>query len=587
MSGFLQSDSEEAAVQQSRWPGLVISVCLHGLLLSTAPFWSTLSMDLDSILRNSVEEAIETNRRNTRLIWYKLPTPPSIRNPEELADRKRSSGETASKTEIVATQPDAQSNTQLIYRAVAKEIKTEVQPLENLVARSPAPESQAIQQRRKAPLPEAPRRADAVTQNLERPPELTQSTQALALQTELARLPKPPPKKFVAPATANSPTQAARADFGALPELQSGTNPSQPLNSLTLARLPKPAAKKFTAPSPNGTQSGAARTTVDFGSIPELSSAAQGDVGSAGQIPKLARRKLQAGDLLGNPATGAARGQTEQSRSLEAPPELQGPGGSGQGGKAQADLVVLSLNPGKTMAPPDTRMSGSFSRASESGPPAHTGNTDRNAIAIPGVSTRPLSGPGQDFRLQTPEQILGAEAADGYFEVKLELAKLFPKLSVPIAPSRRMLPQRIEPYFRGRSVFALAVPIEKMDRYGGDWILWFAPKPVSGEVPVALEGNIKMETPLPFWKLESRRWLVSGGERGVEQRVLLAVEISRDGRVRVKELMSRFGSAMSQMVTNDISRWVFHPARLNGRAIDVDAVVEIPFRVPETLAGMP
>jgi len=584
VSGFLQSNSETTAVRQSRWPGLVISICLHGLLLSTVPFWYSLSTDLDSILRSSVEEAIETNRRSTRLVWYKLPTMPSVRNPEQTADRERSSGQTTSKTEIVATQATPQSDKQLIYRAEARKVQTEPKPLENLIARSAAPEPVTRLQPRKATLPEPEQRARVAPKALDPPPELAQPVSALAMRAELARLPKPAAKKFTAPPSGNTPVQAAEADFGAPPELQSGANPAKPLGSLTLAHLPKPAAKKFSPPSANAARGGATGKPVDFGAAPDIAPGQTplGTFGS-GQIPKLARRKFQLD------ATGSAGGQAQRGSNavLDAPPELRAPGKNGQGGTDQADLVVLSLNPGKAMAPPDARMSGAFSRGSEAGPAAHAENPDPNALVVPGVSTRPTTGPGQQFRLQSPAQILGAEAADGYFEVKLELARLFPKLSVPLSPSRRMLPRRIEPYFRGRSVFTLAVPIEKMDRYNGDWILWFAPKADSGVGSGMIEGDIKMETPLPFWKLESRRWLVSGAERGVEQRVMMAVEINRDGRVQVKELMGRFGNAMNQLVTNDISRWVFYPARVNGRPIDVDAVVEIPFRIPDALAGMP
>jgi hypothetical protein len=148
-----------------------------------------------------------------------------------------------------------------------------------------------------------------------------------------------------------------------------------------------------------------------------------------------------------------------------------------------------------------------------------------------------------------------------------------------------MLPRRIEPLLRGRSVFALVIPMEKIDRYTADWIVWFSPKLKPDEAPALMLANSKMEAPLPIWKLESRRWLVAGGEQGAEQRVQMVVEINREGRVQVKELLGRFGVEFNQLVTNDLTRWVFQPARHNGQAIDVDAILEIPFRVPPGLVA--
>ncbi len=645
LPSILSGDRNVQIAQKPGWRALAISIALHAGVLTTTPYWGIFFLEVDSILNQSVEEAIASTEGKKRLIWYRLPpVPPPIKDASTENARSEAQAEKLSESEVVAKQENARSANQLIYREDASRLIEETEPLKNMVAASAAP-STVSPQRRKAPIP-SDRRPDKTVSELELPPEMERvtSTSELTLKVELARLPKPapkvfrpppverkaevsgrtewqappelaaasampsnsftsiarlpkpPPAKFKPPSSvaSNSPATSPSLDFGSVPELEIRNQPSpggQP--SLEVARLAKPAPRKFTAPAGNlyGTGAEGRGKRIEFGEALAIGAAPSGSLSSpttegvsANGIPRLARRKAP---IPSSGSSGGGGSLAASTTTTEAPPSLTAGSGLGTAGAAASTVAVLNLNPGNAIAPPDAAMGGNFSRAKKTGEPSAIQSRDPNALAIPGVSARsgfPASG---DLRLQTPEQILGMEAAEGFYEIKLELARQWPRLSVPLAPSKRMVPRRIEPYFRQRSVFTVVVPIERLDRYAGDWIIWFSPSDTPAEAEAGAFANTKMETPLPFWKLESKRWLVRGGEQGIEQRVQLLVQISREGRVRLKDILGRYNPSFNQMVANDISRWVFRPAKQDGRSIDVDAVVEIPFLIPSQLASLP
>ena len=69
-------------------------------------------------------------------------------------------------------------------------------------------------------------------------------------------------------------------------------------------------------------------------------------------------------------------------------------------------------------------------------------------------------------------------------------------LSVPLRPANRMIPRSLDARFQGRNVYTMAVPIENMPAYDGDWIMWFADQESKpGETPL-------IRAPLPFRKIE-------------------------------------------------------------------------------------
>lgn len=537
-------------------------------------------LEMDRILTQSVEEAIEKNERDRRVLIYRIPVNlPSIRNSAEQTTRKMARSNVKSSQQVVVERPGAESDRQLVEQPNAERKVTEPVDLQNVVAQN-APKTPA----RKAPIPETPS-AKPLPQQLirEAPPELGAAYTPLsaAAQGAIVKLPKPAAKKFVPPQMSRPNVEQGTAfALPDSPQVSLAQKPALDMNT-PLPLLPKIAPRKFPQPSQGQPRPSTVARNVEFGAMPSLTppTGAPAEVAIGGPVgtglPKMPpKRFTPPGGTIGQ-GSGSPKSATA---SLEAPPAIGGGGQGGSQGNQASQLVVIGLNPGRTLPPPKTNLQGSFSRGGEAGPPAHVANDSARATPLAGISTKPSAEGIENLRLASPQQILGAEAAEGYFEIRLELTKQWPRLSVALPPTRRMLPRRIEPYFLARSVYTVVIPIERQDRYTGDWIIWFSPKGPAAAKPE--EGNARMETPLPMWKLESRRWLVTGGEQGVEQRVQLFVEISKEGRIRLRELMGRYGTDLNQLITNDVSRWIFQPARLNGQAIDVEAILEIPFRIP-------
>jgi hypothetical protein len=587
--GLLHPAKETRISLRPRWPGLLLSSGIHLLVLLTVPFWSETLLDLDNVLNRSVEDAIELNRRNTRMIWYRLPALPSVRNPEVESARQTARGAVYSDRQIVVDRQATRNSQQLIEQLRAERELEKPVPAENVVAMSPSSAAALKASPRKAPLPEngGQRNLAAAARALEPPPQLQAASQLSLRAGEIVQLPKPPPRKFSPPPPVAAVSQPARSlDFGALPVLNTDSTAAQVYADSTVPKLPKAPPKPFRAPGNAGAgRANIGTQSMEFGATPSLemsASGAQPGVG-AGNVPKLPRRRITAADLESRGDGSSESGKDAGRSGIEAAPALASTAGKGLGGAANLDLVVIGLDPKAGVPAPGANLPGQFSRGREVGPPAHVGNTDPNAARIAGVSSKGSSGETKDLRLLAPAQILGQEVEEGYFEVRLDLAKQWPQLSAPLPNAGRSTPQRIRSYFQGRSVFAVVIPIEKLDRYTADWIVWFSPKLESGQAPTALAANVKMEAPLPIWKLESRRWLVRAGEAGEEQRVQFHVEITREGRVVVKDLLRRMSPALNQMATNDLARWVFQPAKQAGQPIPIDAVIEIPFRVPPTL----
>lgn len=515
--------------------GLLWSVLFHGVVLLTTPFWSSTFWELDQILANNVEEAIERNERNKRVIWYRVPTMPAIRD-IQAADRG-SVGSERSREELIVNKPDARSKSQSIEQLNASRVLEREIETPNVIRRAPAAESPARPVRKMAPIPEtSPRPMTQVAERqMERPPEIASAENANNLfgNLAIARLAKPVPKKAVIPqSTASARTPSEQFNFESVPNINTTTNPG--LGGPGLEKVPKLPARRFKAPP------------------------TEGGPGTRGE-----------GKLIG-----------ELPTALE---DANAKGATGSGGRDTTDIAVIGLNPGFGQLPKDARLPGRFSRAPQVGPPQSASSGDAKAIPMAGVSAKSNgSNPNGDLRLIPPEVILGEEATEGYFEIRLDLARQWPRLSLPISPNRRALPRRIEPFFRGRVAFAIVIPMEKIYRYSGDWIVWFAPKGEGSDA--ASMVNARVEAPLPIWKLESRKWFVGEKEQAVEQRVQVVTAITVEGRVVIKDLLDRFDSNMNRLITNDLSRWVFQPARVAGKAVEVDAVMEIPFRIPPSLA---
>lgn len=567
----------------------VLAALLHVLLVVLAVVWSLIYFNVDD-LSAGVRESIELNEKQRIIRWYRLEPIPQIRNPDPSITRNRARGERHSENEIVVDRPNPISSKQLIEQQDSSKLLRAEIPAPNAVRQSPSAESAAP-----APIkPLPPRRAQMPApvlrklespQPLEAPPTLAASSRTSTAVADLAlpSLPKPRPRKFVAPAMDRQAPPARTLDFSGIPEFETKSPTLAAGLSNKIEGLAKPAPKKFVPPSSPAKLTSS--SSVDMTDVPTLDlqsskalSSSTGLPGQVAQLPKLASKRFVPPD-----AKGTGQGAGKAPKAMEAPPQLETRAGTGTGGKDRNDLVSLSVKPSFGPPPTSGNLPGSFSQAREIGAPAHVANTTPGVAVVSGVSTNPAAGGGRpaQLRLPSPEELLGEAVKDEYFEVRFDIARQFPRLALPLAPSSRTLPRRIEGAFAGRRVFVVVVPMDGVERYAGDWIIWFAEK---NGAPAHSADNVKMTPPLPLWKLETRRGLTPGKEKAFEVRVQVRLVINQEGRLTLREIIGRNGTQIDSLVANDLQRWVFQPARLEGQVIDIEVIAEIPYRFPLAFA---
>jgi len=254
-----------------------------------------------------------------------------------------------------------------------------------------------------------------------------------------------------------------------------------------------------------------------------------------------------------------------------APPPSNAPtAAAARDGNAPRDVVIVSLQPSEKAGNelPTGDRPGEFSRAPAVGAPSASG--DGKGLTIPNLAVHEEPPkPAKPPVVAPPMRTV----------VYTELMRNIPisTYSAPLRPGVRSIPRNLEPRFGQRVVYTIAVPIENLPIYGGDWILWFAERePVPGVTPV-------MRAPLPFRKQE----LVDATPpaQRTSQRLQIAGVLEKDGKIGELTLLTQASRDVEQAVLKDLGSWEFKPATRNAAPVGIDVVFEIPFNLPPLKAA--
>ena len=391
--------------------------------------------------------------------------------------------------------------------------------------------------------------------------EELKSPNLIALQGPPTPAPPPLPKKtkpkaFVPPPVKsdtirqNSTLSTPSIDVGA---------PQLAVAAPGLALAPKPKARAFQAPV---VQQAKLSVPQLIDSVPDAG-VSIGSIGSQGQA------------VVDEGVMSALRVKPK-ARTFQAPTDGDGAGkspGSGTlidaGTGDQLSAAVVGLNPADRLASPlpSGVLSTEFSRAPVPGEPVMGGGAG-NGVKIPDLMVGGRTG-------NAPPVVAPGSNKPVYLETVLPARPA--TLSMPLRPSSRTIPANIEARFGRRLVYTMVIPVN-LPAYSADWILWFAERePQPGDNP-------QVRSPLPAKKLESLAspLPVVGGQE--ESRIQLAATIHKDGRVDGVTIVKGRHPGLYQRAIEDLQSWQFHPASHNGASVDVDVVVEIPFRLPPQLA---
>jgi protein TonB len=104
----------------------------------------------------------------------------------------------------------------------------------------------------------------------------------------------------------------------------------------------------------------------------------------------------------------------------------------------------------------------------------------------------------------------------------------------------------------------------------GSWIIHFVERsPGSAQSPIAAPEVVSKSDPAYPGELI---------QDGVQGTVILTAIIRADGSVSDIAIAKSLNPRLDQNAAQALSRWLFRPALKNGQAIDLEAVITVPFR---------
>jgi TonB family protein len=124
--------------------------------------------------------------------------------------------------------------------------------------------------------------------------------------------------------------------------------------------------------------------------------------------------------------------------------------------------------------------------------------------------------------------------------------------------------------FGDKKIYTLALNMPNLVSSGGSWIIRFAQLD-DDHVAGSVSAPIAMTKVDPAYPAE----LIRGH---VEGTVVLYAIIRKDGTVGEVRVIRGVQGRLDESARTALARWKFRPGTKNGQAVDLEAVVQIPFK---------
>src|SRR5271156_1570042 len=144
-----------------------------------------------------------------------------------------------------------------------------------------------------------------------------------------------------------------------------------------------------------------------------------------------------------------------------------------------------------------------------------------------------------------------------------------PSVIGPIDPN--LAPEKI---LSGKEVYTLHINMPNLTSFSGSWIMSFAQLD-EGELPYNKPKG-KLSGPEPERKVDPKYPQTLIKEK-VDGEVILYAIIRKDGTVDSIQLVRGIDPQLDKNSMEALSRWVFRPGARDGKPVDLEAVVHIPF----------
>jgi TonB family C-terminal domain len=136
-----------------------------------------------------------------------------------------------------------------------------------------------------------------------------------------------------------------------------------------------------------------------------------------------------------------------------------------------------------------------------------------------------------------------------------------------------------EAIFARRRVYSMNVNMPNLNSATGSWILNFSEMHTAPTGPPSTSGGEVVE-PAPLRKVDPK-YPPNAVAENIEGEVVLYAVIRRDGSVDSIQLVKGIDRQLDTNAVRALAQWKFRPAERNGEPVDLEAIVHIPFHLPE------
>jgi TonB family protein len=490
--------------------------------------------------RAQSEYQLKIEGHEPKIVWYKLPKElPQVTPPRREDDARPLRAEVKTKQAMVSSPENAPKKTQMVWTPAPEIAPKEIES-PNIVAVRLPPRPFV------EPSPPAPRPPAAKPLLAEAAPPIQMTVRPVELP--MARL---PPKLFVPPVitTLRVPDKVVATAADA-PQLQAAIRAAE----LEISKLPpKPfvAPKTVTIPAPD-------KKVATAADAPEVGT------GLVAGALDLSAPKLPARPFTAPPVVRTAGRGVDTSAALDLPansPDL--------------NVAVVGLNPlDKISALPAAPSPGAFSGGPVVRKEGATSEGDGKGISVPDLFVRGARDGKPDLIAQTYAAPTSKENLRAAIRREdLSGAVHAPPADVPaLASGATRVSSAPDPRFIGREIFMMAIQMPQLTSYSGSWLMWYSDHTLhqTAMAPIAPpEAHRKVDP----------KYVASAVSERVEGRVTLACVIDRNGRVASVELLRGLDDRLNRSAMDALAKWEFYPATRSGVPVDVDVVVEIPFKL--------
>jgi TonB family protein len=282
---------------------------------------------------------------------------------------------------------------------------------------------------------------------------------------------------------------------------------------------------------------------------------------------------------------GAAPRVAEKSRSGDtvAAPDVGGTQLTAANGGPNA-LIALSANPAPPapLQPPQGNLAARVSISPE-GKPGGAGASASDSGKGAGKSTVGISISGGNP---------SANAAGGGAKISAPARKLITRPepkgeSEDVAertgpPDFAALPPGAKPesVFAYKRVYTMNVNMPNLNSATGSWILNFSELHADGDTRHHAQQTAELSGPVPVQKVDPQYPPTLMSERVAGEVILYAV-IRRDGSVDSIQLVRGVDQQLDANAIKALRQWKFRPGAKQGTPVELEAIVHIPFRLPE------